>query len=103
MRIEVAREETEKVIVLRVVGAISSANVGDLEAPLLEAASTPARRVALDLSGVTYMSSAGLRALIVAAKQLHARGERLELRKAQPAVAAVLRVSNFATFLDITA
>lgn len=101
MSLQVTREEEGDSIVLRVTGDISALNAEQLEVPLIEAATTASRRVALDFSGVAYVSSAGLRLLMMAAKRLRSRGERLSLRHVQPAVLTVLQMSNFTSFLDV--
>lgn len=103
MSLQVQGEHAATGFVIRVSGAISGLNAEQLEVPLLEASSSLTVPVALDFTAVTYISSAGLRVLVMAAKKLHARGARLELRHPQPSVATVLRVSNFSTFLDIVA
>jgi len=55
----------------------------------------------LDLSRVTYISSAGLRAIFQAARKLQERGVRLTLARVPPTVAATLTLSGFSTFLTL--
>jgi anti-anti-sigma factor len=47
------------------------------------------------------MSSAGLRDLLLAAKALQKRGERLKLLNVPPHILNVLTLSGFTTFIDI--
>ena len=47
----------------------------------MRAAEAPTGAVELDLAEVSYMSSAGLRVLLLAAKALQKRGERLTTYK----------------------
>jgi anti-anti-sigma factor len=49
------------------------------------------------------MSSAGLRALLLAAKALQKRGERLTLVNVPPQIHNVLNLTGFTTFIDVKA
>ncbi len=49
----------------------------------------------LDFSGVPYMSSAGLRALMVAAKECKARNGKFAVAGLQPVVREVFQISRF--------
>ena len=49
----------------------------------------------IDLGGLTYISSAGLRTLLVAAKQTQARGGGTRLSGARNVVQKVLKISGF--------
>ena len=66
-------------MVVRAAGEVDGTTAQQLEDPLLRAAETGA--VQFDLAKVPYMSSAGLRVLILAAKALQKRGERLRAIK----------------------
>ena len=47
------------------------------------------------------MSSAGLRVLLLAAKALQKRGERLQLVHVPPHIHNVLNLTGFTSFIDI--
>ena len=55
----------------------------------------------VDLSQVPYMSSAGLRCLLVAHKGMVARGGSLKLRGLQPMVLEVLNLTGFSGILEM--
>ena len=55
----------------------------------------------VDLSQVSYISSSGLRVLLVKAKELHRHGGRLFLCCAQPGVERVLRMTGLAEILPL--
>ena len=103
MSLQVIREDDGPKIVLRVTGDINAAKAEILETPLLEAAAELSTKLTLDLAGVEYISSAGLRIFMMAAKRLRTRGERLSLRGVQPNALIVLQMANFTSFLDIVA
>ena len=50
---------------------------------------------------VPYMSSAGLRVLLLAAKALRTRGERLRLEHVPPHIQNVLSIAGFTSFIDV--
>ena len=54
-------------------------------------------RVVLDFSGVDYISSAGLRELMIASKQARAAGVALAIAGMQPTVAEIFQISRFDT------
>ena len=55
----------------------------------------------IDLSGVEYISSVGLRALLVAAKSLDARGGAIAVAALQPLVAEIFAISRFDKVIDV--
>ncbi len=71
--------------------------------PYLEAAARPQRGVVLDLSNLEYVSSAGLRCFVLAAKQAKAQGGRIVIAGMQPVVAEIFQISRFNLVFDIFA
>jgi anti-anti-sigma factor len=57
------------------------------------------RRLVLDLAGVDYVSSAGLRVLMLASRQARAAELSLSVAAMQPMVAEIFRISRFDTFI----
>jgi anti-sigma B factor antagonist len=57
--------------------------------------------VLVDLSGVSFLSSIGMRTLLSNAKALKARGGKMVLFDPQPMVAEVLTVSGVASLIPI--
>lgn len=55
----------------------------------------------LDLSGVDYVSSAGLRCLMVAARQAKSQQGRILLAAMQPLVAEIISISRFNLVLEV--
>ena len=63
----------------------------------------PHRRIIVNLAGLGYINSAGLRVLLVAAKRLNADGGRLLLAAPGDLVGRVLDVSGFSGMLETCA
>ena len=80
------------------VGRIDQAGAAAFEqslSPLLAQSGTGRGGVVLDFGGVEYISSVGLRVLMIAAKQMKGHGARLVLAAPQPVVAEILSISRF--------
>ena len=99
--LQVTVERLEANIVLHAAGAVDINTAPQLQEPLLQAAESPTAAVTLDLAEVTYMSSAGLRVLLMAAKALQKRGERLRMTNVPPHVYTVLNLAGFTSFIDV--
>lgn len=84
-------------------GPIDSTTAPALQAPLLAAIAEHKCGVELDFSQVPYISSAGLRVLVLAAKELKPLGHRVRLTGVSGTVLQVLDLANFSAFLDIEA
>ncbi len=93
MRIE--EERTERALVIAPVGRLDSVSSGELERRVVERIDGGARRLVVDLAGVEYISSAGLRVLLMAAKKLKDPPARLVLCGLGSAVRSVLELAGF--------
>jgi anti-anti-sigma factor len=67
----------------------------------LDAVLAGAKKVALDFSELDYISSAGLRVLLGAAKHLRASGGKLGMFGLNQSVREVFEISGFSTILSI--
>lgn len=76
-------------------GRIDASNAAGAEADLLALIDTSGPSVIINLAGLSYMSSAGLRVMLVGAKRAKAAGGKAVILGAQPAVAEVLKMSGF--------
>ena len=55
----------------------------------------------LDFAGVPYISSVGLRVLMIASKALRARGARIAVAAMQPVVAEILEICRFNAVVEV--
>jgi anti-anti-sigma factor len=85
------------------VGRLDVETAREFEAILTATMDRRVRALALDLSELDYISSAGLRALLLAAKRTKAEATPFILFGLHPHVAKVLEVSGFAKILPIAA
>ena len=76
-------------------GRIDASNAASAESDLLALIEKSGPSVILNLGGLSYMSSAGLRVMLVGAKRAKAGGGKAVIMAAQPTVSEVLRMSGF--------
>ena len=64
-------------------------------APHLARSAKESAAIVLDLSGLEYVSSAGLRCFMLAAKQAKAQNSRIVIASMQPVVAEIFQIARF--------
>ena len=67
----------------------------------LDACARDGAALVLDMSGLEYVSSAGLRCLMIAAKHAASRANRIVVAAPQPVVAEILQISRFNLVLPV--
>ena len=88
------------VLLITAAGRLDSGTAGSLEAVV------PARvqthdKIVLSLADVPYVSSAGLRVLLIGAKAARAKGHKLVLAGLAPSVQEVFDISGFSAIFAI--
>ena len=91
------------VLVATAAGRIDFAGAQVLEGALAPALAPdgPVRGNVIDLAGVDYISSVGLRVLMVAAKTMRARKAVIAVASLQPVVAEIFEISRFHHVVDV--
>lgn len=92
-----------QVTVLAVEGSVDASTAETLASTLKEQIEGGNNRLVVDFAAVSYLSSAGLRALLGAVKLAREGGGDLILAAAQKDVARVLELSGFTRLLEIAA
>lgn len=96
----VSRQEGA-VTVVEIAGRLDSVTSPVCEQRIRELIDGGATSVVLDLGRLEYVSSAGLRVLLLTAKLLKARDGRLRIAGVQPEVRSVFDMSGFSTLLQV--
>jgi anti-anti-sigma factor len=90
------------VVVAAPVGRADLAGSTALEAALAPLWAKPdIAGLVLDLGGVPYISSVGLRVLMIAAKAMRSRHARIAVAGLQPVVAEIFAISRFDKVLEV--
>jgi anti-anti-sigma factor len=84
---------------IRLFGELDLASAGAVQAELERAEAGDARSLLLDLSGLTFMDSSGVRVVVTAHARSRADTNRLELVRGQAAVQRVLEICGVADLL----
>ena len=99
MNISCINEENTSLI--SVVGRIDATTSADFESQCFELVNDANKNVALDLTALDYISSAGLRSILKLAKICKEKKLKLALFGLQKAVAEVFKISGFNTIIKI--
>jgi anti-anti-sigma factor len=98
---EIAFEPVGEALVVAPRGRVDSVSSGELERQLVARLDAGARRVVIDLASVDYISSAGLRVLLLAARRLKPPAGTLVLCGLAPGVRTVLELAGFTSLFTV--
>lgn len=103
MDIEVAEERNDDVLVLLPVGRLDSGNARSFESVVMQRISGGEQRLIIDFRRLDFISSSGLRVLLLAAKALKAGAGTLVLCGMKAHIEEVFRISGFDRIIPIKA
>jgi len=101
--VEILQSERSGFAVFAVAGRLDTKTAPDFEKKLLELLKGGTRRFVIDLSPTEYVSSAGLRVLVMLAKKLAGGQGRLVLCGMRESVREVFEIAGFTSLFAITA
>ena len=97
---EINTRRVKDVVVADLIGRLDSQTCGPASTVLNPIVQAGDRKVLLNLAGIEYLSSAGLRAIHVAAKLLKSHHGTLKICQANPMVKEVLDITGIGHLLD---
>jgi len=97
---EISTRTSNDIHIVAIAGNLDSTTSPEAQKKL-NAVVAGARKVALDFSELDYISSAGLRVLLGAAKQLRASGGTLRMFGLNQSVREVFEISGFSAILAV--
>jgi anti-anti-sigma factor len=104
--VEISSRRYAQAVVMRPRGRIDHASAASFEsalAPRVAEVGNEGGTLVLDFAGVDYISSVGLRALMIAARQMREKQAQLLVAALQPVVAEIFAISRFDRVFSITA
>jgi anti-anti-sigma factor len=104
--VHIATHQFADTLVVAPAGRIDHRSAAELEAallPLLAGAAERRGALVLDFADVEYISSVGLRVLMIAARQMRAAQARLSVAALQDVVAEIFSISRFDKVLVVHA
>ncbi|TCP20462.1 STAS domain-containing protein [Simplicispira metamorpha] len=99
----IALESAANAQIVALQGQINSANAATTEAEVLALIASGQKNLVIDFAALDYISSAGLRMVLVVAKRLKQEGGKLVLCTMQPHIREVFDISGFLAILNVTA
>ncbi len=94
-------KESEDILVIYLVGELSSSTCSDFSINMANEVKSKPYNIVLDFSKLTYISSAGLRFLVILFKSLAAQKKKLLIINPSNIVKDVLRVSGFIKLISV--
>jgi anti-anti-sigma factor len=98
---EIAETKSGGTLVMTPTGRLNAESAQTFQERLLSCIDAGETSVLLDLAQLDYISSAGLRSLLIAAKRLQARDGRFAICALTANVREVFRMSGFDTIIDV--
>ena len=96
------QQTQDDILILRPVGRLDSNSSPELERAVLDHLEKGCKRMVFDLSDMEYVSSAGLRVILLAGKKLRASQGKLVLVGLREMVSEVFAMSGFLTLFAVT-
>ena len=101
LNLQCSLEEVDGVQVLRLVGRLDTITSPLLDQQIQKVCQKAPCRLVLNFDQIEYLSSAGMRVVLSAAKKLQASGGHLALAQVQEQVMDLIRMAGFDTILTI--
>lgn len=97
---QISTRTSNDIHIVAIAGSLDSTTSPEAQKSL-DSAVAGAKKVLLDFSGLDYISSAGLRILLGAAKQLRASGGKFGMFGLNQSVREVFEISGFSSILSV--
>ncbi len=99
---DIAQQEKNGVVCIKLTGRLDADSAPAAEAAVKELMQQGQTRVLFDLSELDYISSAGLRVILLTVKGLQGQKGKVVLSALRPYVREIFDVSNFSSIIPIT-
>lgn len=98
---EISENKRDGILIVTIKGRLDAISSPTAEKRVFELINDGANKVVLDLAGVEYLSSAGMRMLLSTTKKLKGLSGKMVLSSVTPNVMDVLKISGFDHVLEI--
>ncbi|MCE5205612.1 MAG: STAS domain-containing protein [Porphyromonadaceae bacterium] len=88
------------IVYITIQGSIDSNTAGELQSRIMEEL-TSCNRVIMDLTAVVFLSSAGLRVLLMIYRQLNAKGGKVLLVNVSEEICDIMSMTGFINFFEL--
>jgi anti-anti-sigma factor len=94
-------KEFKRVDLIRIGGRIDVANVGELEETLQTRLDADRYRLVVNLAGINFMNSAGIRALVAARSECRKRGGDVRIAEPTDRILGILEIAGLIPLFEI--
>jgi anti-anti-sigma factor len=98
---EITQENKNGIECLKIEGRLDAASAADAEKTISEAINAGNEKIVINLEELRYISSAGLRTLLVAAKEIKAKNGKIVICSMIESVKKIFDISGFTSIFDI--
>ena len=98
---EITEEGRADVVILRVIGKLDASTAKALEDRILPLIASGRSKLVVELSQLDYISSAGLRIFLLAAKRMDEAKGKIILCSLKDSVRQVFEIAGFSSFLNL--
>ena len=99
----IAREFRQNAVIVALSGRIDAVNAKELQTLLIETVSTRSVLVVVDMARMSFMTSAGLRVLLIAARRAKTTNSRIVLAAMPANVRPMFETSAFTSLFEVHA
>lgn len=98
---ELTSEHKGPVLMISVSGRIDGVNAREFESSMSDIITSDDKAVVLNLAGLSYISSAGLRSILITAKNLSTNNAKFSLCAIPSNIMEIVKVAGFDRIIDI--
>lgn len=95
------KEQHGDYVVLKIEGRVDTTNFGTFQNEVESLITENQKNIVFDCTGLTYISSSGLRVFLIAQKKTAAISGKLHLCNLQPTIKEIFDISGFSTIFKI--
>jgi|OM-RGC.v1.029601031 anti-anti-sigma factor len=99
--VELKVEKRGESVILFIKGRLDAVTAGELEAKLTDIIQNEKENIIISMDALEYISSAGLRVILLIAKKLHALGRKIGFAAVSGNVKDVFDISGFYALFEI--
>lgn len=100
---EITEQKDEKCVILALKGRLDTTNYTVFEKKLMDLAESQQDRILIECSEMDYISSSGLRILLMALKRINAAKGKFVLCGLQQNIREIFEISGFTTIFEVHA
>ncbi len=98
---EITEERRADVLIIRIIGKLDASTAKALEDKILPIIASNQEKLVVELSQLDYISSAGLRVFLLAAKRMEESKGKMILCSLKDSVKQVFDIAGFSSFLSL--